>query len=326
MTTPIFIFSLPRSGSTLLQRILSTHSEIATISEPWLLLPFYYVLEERSVYAEYGHLTTHRAFKNVISNLPNGIEDYYASVQNFAHDIYQKLNTGGAHYFLDKTPRYHLIASHIIRTFPSAKFIFLWRHPLAVVASLMTLSSEKGTWKDLHRYSIDLFKGFDNLFQSFTAYGDRCISICYEDLIQSPQDTLSRLEEYLEIEFPGDALGNFMLSNLKGELGDKRGGEIYKGISVDSLDRWKKIFNTYPRKKWALAYIKWLGLDRLNTMGYNLNNIMNEIDGVNPSLFWSLPDFFEMIFYEKAYAVLDPTIIKYKIRQKMNGQRTYPLF
>lgn len=35
----IFIVSQPRSGSTLLQRILSAHSQICTTSEPWLALP-----------------------------------------------------------------------------------------------------------------------------------------------------------------------------------------------------------------------------------------------------------------------------------------------
>lgn len=36
---PIFIISLPRSGSTLLQNILSNNSEISTTSEPWILIP-----------------------------------------------------------------------------------------------------------------------------------------------------------------------------------------------------------------------------------------------------------------------------------------------
>ena len=36
---PIFIFSAPRSGSTLLQRVLAAHTQVATASEPWILLP-----------------------------------------------------------------------------------------------------------------------------------------------------------------------------------------------------------------------------------------------------------------------------------------------
>jgi hypothetical protein len=40
--TPLFLLSLPRSGSTLAQRILAAHAGIATTSEPWILLPYLY--------------------------------------------------------------------------------------------------------------------------------------------------------------------------------------------------------------------------------------------------------------------------------------------
>ena len=35
----IFLISQPRAGSTLLQRMLHEHSKIATVGEPWFLLP-----------------------------------------------------------------------------------------------------------------------------------------------------------------------------------------------------------------------------------------------------------------------------------------------
>jgi len=34
-----FLISLPRAGSTLLQRLLMAHSGIASCGEPWLALP-----------------------------------------------------------------------------------------------------------------------------------------------------------------------------------------------------------------------------------------------------------------------------------------------
>jgi len=40
MKSPIFILSLLRAGSTLLQRILMGHKDIASVTEPWFLLPF----------------------------------------------------------------------------------------------------------------------------------------------------------------------------------------------------------------------------------------------------------------------------------------------
>ena len=53
--SPIFLYSLPRSGSTLLQRMLADNPVIATASEPWFLLPIVYSTKSSGVYAEYSH-------------------------------------------------------------------------------------------------------------------------------------------------------------------------------------------------------------------------------------------------------------------------------
>ena len=34
----VFLLSLPRSGSTLLQRLLAAHPQVHTVAEPWLML------------------------------------------------------------------------------------------------------------------------------------------------------------------------------------------------------------------------------------------------------------------------------------------------
>ena len=61
---PIFLFSLPRSGSTLAQRIIASHAEIATTAEPWLLLPCLYALRHGGVYAEYSQATAVKAIRD----------------------------------------------------------------------------------------------------------------------------------------------------------------------------------------------------------------------------------------------------------------------
>jgi hypothetical protein len=60
----IFVFSLPRTGSTLLQRIIATQPDVATASEPWILIPYLYTLRENGVYAEYGHRMMVRAVED----------------------------------------------------------------------------------------------------------------------------------------------------------------------------------------------------------------------------------------------------------------------
>jgi hypothetical protein len=49
---PIFIFSVSRSGSTLVQRVIAAHNGVATVSEPWILLPYLYTSRSRGVTTE----------------------------------------------------------------------------------------------------------------------------------------------------------------------------------------------------------------------------------------------------------------------------------
>jgi hypothetical protein len=81
MVTPVFLLSLPRSGSTLAQRILASHTEVATTSEPWLLLPYLYTLRDHGVYAEYSHSTMVTAIRELCSSFPSGEKDYLDEVR-----------------------------------------------------------------------------------------------------------------------------------------------------------------------------------------------------------------------------------------------------
>ena len=73
--TPIFIFSLPRAGSTLLQRMLAAHDAIASAPEPTFLLPLLYTLKDRDVYAAYSHELVVWAIEDFAAT-PNGRADY----------------------------------------------------------------------------------------------------------------------------------------------------------------------------------------------------------------------------------------------------------
>src|SRR5690606_14968727 len=131
------------------------HSQVATVSEPWLLLPFVYALRSPGAVAEYSHRSLVTAMDDFCAALPNGRADYEAEVRMLALRLYARVTPPGATHFLDKTPRYCLIAEELLRIFPDAKFIFLWRNPLAILASMFGKDSK---WRT-YRYQVDLFKG-----------------------------------------------------------------------------------------------------------------------------------------------------------------------
>lgn len=296
---PIFIFSLPRSGSTLLQRILASHEKIETAAEPWVLLPFIYPLKWGGVFAEYSHANAVAAIGDFITSLPNGEKDYLEAVNLAAESLYRKAaGSSDAKYFLDKTPRYALICDEVIKAFPDAKFIFLWRNPLAVIASMIETWGQ-GKWS-LYHYKIDLFQGQIRLLDTFERYANIVLSIKYEDFVVGPRKELDRIGNYLDIEFGGDVLESFPSISFEGKMGDPSGSKLYSQVSNEPLNKWKKTLCNPLRKWWCKHYLLWLGNERLEVMGYNFNDLILELDTIPFSTRFLFSDLFRVPLGEGA--------------------------
>lgn len=274
--TPLIIFSLPRSGSTLLQRILAVHEEIATVPEPWILLPFMYTLKSRGVLAEYNHEVLVRAVQDFTGRLPGGENQYRKRLRETVLRLYTDAANGRGKYLLDKTPRYSLVAEEIINFLPEAKFIFLFRNPLAVCASMIT------TWGDghwcLYRYQYDLFDGLINLATAVERYKDRIALVQYEKLVLSPDEEIRKLCCYLDIDFDTGMTEKFSGVNATGKMGDPTGIRTYTTVTVDPLNKWQQILSSPIRRIWCRRYLKRIGDRCLHTMGYDLNSLLQSLN------------------------------------------------
>lgn len=278
---PIFIFSLPRSGSTLLQRMLSAHPLISSTAEPWLLLPFFYALRKEGVYAEYMHQGVAKGVRDFVGRLPDGVRDYHGAVRRMALDLYAGAAESGAQYFIDKTPRYSLIAREIIQAFPDAKFIFLWRNPLAVAASMIESWGE-GKW-NLYDYYVDLYQGMKGLLEVYsTSTSDGILPMKYEDLVSDPERETRRICAHLGISYD-----EHMVSDLPVEiqgLGDVTGIRKYKNmISEQSCNKWRRTVCNPLRRFWFRKYCEWIGPENFKVMGYEMDSILNQLSETEAS-------------------------------------------
>ena len=135
----IFIISQPRAGSTLLQLMLSGHPDIATTSEPWIALHPVFSLMKEGIDTVYNSKLARLALIDFLKQ--SGVDEsfYKRQVTSFLLSLY---NRSIAHQkkkiFLDKTPRYYHIINELIEIFPNAKFIIIFRNPLAVLNSILT--------------------------------------------------------------------------------------------------------------------------------------------------------------------------------------------
>jgi len=307
---PLYLFSLPRSGSTLIQRMIGAHDQVATTSEPWILLPYLYTLKEKGIYSEYEHKYAVIAIEDFCRELPRGKDDYLEELRNFVLRLYSKGARKDVTYFLDKSPRYHLIVEDIFRLFPQGKFIFLWRNPLAIIASMMETWAN-GKW-NAYEFKVDLFDGFSNLLAAHEKHAGHSVALRYEDLIDNPECEMKRLFEYLELPFDPELLSRLTNVQLKGRMGDSLGGESFKAVSKKPLENWKGTLANPIRKAWCRHYLKWIGEKRLAVMGYKLDDLLSELDSIPFGLRFVGSDTLR-ILYGILFCIVELRILKHKL-------------
>lgn len=276
--TPVFLFSLPRSGSTLLQRILAAHPDVATSSEPWVLLPLIMSRRPGAVYATYRHEDAVRAIDDFSNSLSGGASSFDRALRDFVLELYRRSASEAVRYFVDKTPRYHLIADELMHLFPEAKCIFLWRNPLSVASSLIRTWGH-GRW-NLFRHEVDLDTGLMNLVASYRAHESDVLALQYEELVENPVVVTHRAFEYLELDFHPEVLESFADVSLSGGMGDKTGVKYGASISVDSKDTWPEQVTSSLRKAWLGRYVDRIGQEALATMGYQKEAILESLKNV----------------------------------------------
>lgn len=294
MTIPIFLFSLPRSGSTLIQKILMGHPDINSVAEPWLLLPFVYSIRKQGILAEYGHSLAFKGINDFISALPNQRSDYIDALREMALCLYDKQNRHSEKFFLDKTPRYHTIIKEIYETFPHAKFLFLFRQPHQIYCSIIQTWG-KGRLNYQYPYAIDLIQGPTNLVEGVKLIGNQSLTFQYEDLINHPHMILKNICNYLEIDFRESMLENFSSRLPASGMGDQTGERSYQNIDDRSLNKWKETIITPFRKKKILDYVSNLNDDIFETQRYSKDSILNDILSVEVPNKVSFRDYFDVV-------------------------------
>lgn len=270
---PIFVLSLPRAGSTLLQRLIAAHPDVATIPEPWICLPLVFSLKQE-VFARYGHKAALWGINGLVERLPDGQKTYYRKLRELILGLYAEAAPAEARFFLDKTPRYHLILPELFCMFPEGKFVFLWRNPLSVIASYVRYFSH-GRWMP-NLYDDDLKAGLENLLQAAAAYADRSYCISYERIVTDQAEVMGELYGYLGLE--GGRTGELGQLDAAGP-GDER-AKATNRVERDSLDAWRKVICNAGRAAWCGEYLGWIGRERLAAMGYDLDQLRNDLRSV----------------------------------------------
>lgn len=281
----IFLISQPRAGSTLTQKILGKHSDIHTVSEPWLMLHPLYALRTQGCEAEYNAFWARRAVKDFLQELPNGEESYFEGLRRMYSYLYSSaLASTEKRYFLDKTPRYYQIIPELYRTFPNAYFIILLRNPLAVLCSIVNTWAKKD-WFFLHQCRSDLVRAPQLLLEGIDLIGKRCLIVQYENILLNPEDEISKICHKLDIDFSQDII-NYGPSEVNPwKLGDDT--NVYENTKPNAKNLGKWISQLDSPQVWRVVndYLQLLGKNTVEKMGYSYEELQNILDERRPHPF-----------------------------------------
>ena len=250
------------------------------MAETWLLLPFIYAKKSNGILTDYSHFNANKGLSDLINSLPGKENEYNQYLHDFFINLYSSLAENNQ-YFVEKTPRYYLIIPEILKLFPDAKFIFIFRNPVQIYASRMaTYGSNRFSIFSANRSYFDLINGPDILTRGYELLKDKAYKLNYEHFISDPEPFIKDICNYLEIEYYENILSNFDPGKLAGRHMDKNAIEYGNKIVNTTVEKWKTVFNTSYRKKVLSSYISNLDKDTLQKMGYSKEAILKDIKNV----------------------------------------------
>jgi hypothetical protein len=194
----------------------------------------------------------------------------------------QALEESGKQYFLDKTPRYYFILQELQRVFPDAKYIILFRNPLAVLGSVLR-TWVKGRLLGLYRFREDLLQAPNLLVQGVQDLDGQAIVTHYETLVNTPQNEVQRMCHWLNIEFVPRVV-HYSRSDLpQWSFGDQDHVYKQKEPTATYVDRWIKALD--DPQIWRLTddYLMYLGSETIEKMGYNYDELRDILETHRPS-------------------------------------------
>ena len=211
MTAPriFFIVGYPRSGTTLLQRMVGAHRSAAVAPETSFMRRYWRVRDR------FAPLADDDAFARLLGDVVStpafelmGLDpDAYSQAAWAAPRTYPALfrlllteyaALRGVPVVGEKTPKHLLYLADLDRFFPDARFLHIVRDPRAAVCSLQKLDWAQG---DLRHNAAVWARELGVARRAAARYGARLLTVRYETVVESPTQVLRSVCRFLEVPF-----------------------------------------------------------------------------------------------------------------------------
>jgi tetratricopeptide (TPR) repeat protein len=227
--TPVFIVSLPRAGSTLLDRILSNRNDVVSAGETE---DFIVSLLEDPVLAGLRDPVA------IAQRAPDA--DMHAVGQRYRDALHRRGHRHG--YVIDKTPTNFLYAGLIADALPEARIILLDRDPRdAAIATYKTLFRDRYFWSyDLQSIAA-YFAAVQRLMQHWLSGAPgRIERVKYEDLVQNTEAEARRLTGFMGLDWDPACLD---FAGNHAAVATASAEHVRRPVYASSIGHWKHFKN-----------------------------------------------------------------------------------
>ena len=217
---PIFIVGMPRSGTSLIEQVLSSHSQIYGAGE----LDF---------------------LPKIIDKLgikkPADLKSFFTQIRNSYYDQIKRISDD--HYIIDKLPVNYRWVGFIINAFPEAKIIHIERNPMAVCwSNYKTSFVDYGmdfnlSQQDIAKY-YSLYFNLINFWKS--KYKKNIFHINYENFVNDFEENSKKILNFLDLKWE-DQLKNYDKSIRPVTTASFQ--QVREGIKKNTSISWKKYRN-----------------------------------------------------------------------------------
>ena len=226
---PIFILGLPRSGSTLIEQILSSHSLIDGTQE----LP-----NIMAISRDIKLIDPNNGYPNNLMNIDT------SSFNDFGQKYIDETRWARSSkpYFIDKMPNNFVHIGLIKLILPNAKIIDARRNPMDACFSCFKQYFAKGQHftydlDDIARYYKDYLRLMDFWNELFPR---EIFTINYEDIINNPNKKIRELLNFCNVEFENSCLD---FHKSKRPVKTASSEQVRQPMYKTGLDYWKNYRN-----------------------------------------------------------------------------------
>ena len=226
---PIFIVGLPRAGSTLIEQILSSHSQVeGTMELPDII----------QIARELGGATARGPESRYLENLAQlGPQDCAGLGERYLAQTRIQRHSS-APFFIDKMPNNFAHIGLIHLALPNAKIIDARRHPLGCCFSAFKQHFARGqafsySLEDVGRYYRDYVEPmahFDSVLPG------RVHRVLYERMVEDTEAEVRRLLEYCGLPFEPSCLHFYQNERAVRTASSE---QVRRPIYRDGVDQWR---------------------------------------------------------------------------------------